>query len=525
MGVGEYIHAKQGDHQDHQRGNSEQLYNLHHQPDKTRPGNGLPYSRFSRPASYLHNNDYDYGYQQDSQESANANYKSVFDTDVEGVDDSTITVTSAAENESVAHGFEVLERQHVAALNWNESVPSESEHSFHPAGDGQDGLNGGNRRRSPVSVVGDEDDADDEVTQTLDWVRYQASQQAPTTATTAAAATASKRNSQGERERATHSRIPRASSRMALNRSDSDPVQLSSHAADEMETKTAYRGANHNYSRSLATTPNNRFNFKTERPYERLIQRQSPTRHASGPRPQPERQSSSKSTGLFKKDLARREQERNYYDSFIDDRVRSTLDATDDEAFEDETGSVNIQFPSSKSRQRSPAQNSSHSDAHPNDRFEADYPNEILQQMQYSDLENESFDHIPIPRPLTPKTNPPTTAAHPQQSPPSSTPSTASDKLSFVLHSLPLPTDRHRYLSSLSLPEWEEFGDEVIGRLGDMLNKIKDARKARRRTTALFEAEIKRRHDDAQDKHAELDQQLSDMKQGGMGVLKGLKPG
>jgi hypothetical protein len=48
------------------------------------------------------------------------------------------------------------------------------------------------------------------------------------------------------------------------------------------------------YSQSLATTPKNRFNFKTERPYERLIL-QSPTRRASGPRPQPGRQNSTAS--------------------------------------------------------------------------------------------------------------------------------------------------------------------------------------------------------------------------------------
>jgi hypothetical protein len=154
---------------------------------------------------------------------------------------------------------------------------------------------------------------------------------------------------------------------------------------------------------------------------------------------------------------------------------------------------------------------------HQDRKFESDYPDEILQQMQYSQLEQESFDHTPTPPAITtPKKPPPLPAADDAK--------TASEKLSFVLHSLPNEEDRHRYLSSMTMSEWEEFGDELIGRLGEMMSKIKDARQARRKTTAVFEAEIKRRYDAVQKSDREVDRKLADMKQGGMGVLKGLKP-
>ncbi|QKX60660.1 uncharacterized protein TRUGW13939_07806 [Talaromyces rugulosus] len=547
MGVGEYIHAREGDHhQPFQRSNTEQLFKLQQQQQqqqqqdrqaKERSGSGIQYSRFTRPFSWQHETYTQQLQQQQQQEEEEeaANYKSVFDTDVEGVDDSTITVTSVAAGND--HGFEIFGNRHVNSINWNDSVPSESDQ---PVED-QVEIDEEFGKHSPVSLIGgDEANAKKKVTDTLDWVQYQVSQQS----TTGNDTPASKRKSLIG-QRTDQSRIPMASSRMALNRSDSDPVPRFSSATDE-ETKMAQMAATHrrnNLSRSLATTPNNRFNFKTERPYERLIQQtqqeqeQSPTRRASGPRPQPpERQSSSKPTGLFKRDQAknreRGESSFNYYDSFLDNnRIRSTLDATDDEGFEDDTlSSINIPSPPpiKKTHQKLPATTtpavalslSDFDHDHDHDqKFESDYPDEILQQMQYSQLEKESFDHTPTPPAITTPKEPTTS-----QKTPSDDAKTASEKLSFVLNSLPIEEDRHRYLSSMTLPEWEEFGDELIGRLGDMMSKIKDARHARRKTTAVFEAEIKRRHEDVQKRDRELDRKLGDMKQGGMGVLKGLKP-
>lgn len=560
MGVGEYIHAKEGDQHQHQlfqRSNTEQVFKFQQQQQlkkqqdrqvNERPGSGIQYSRFTRPFSWQHETytqQLQQQQQQQQEEEEAANYKSVFDTDVEGVDDSTITVTSVAAGND--HGFELFGNRHVTSINWNDSVPSESDQSLRPAEDEEKDqqveLDEEFGKHSPISVIGDDDEADTKkkVTDTLDWVRYQVSQQSTT-----AGDVPSKRKSLG---RGDQSRIPMASSRMALNRSDSDPVPRFSSSAmkEDEESQRAQMAAAHrrNLSRSLATTPNNRFNFKTERPYERLIQQQpqqqqSPTRGASGPRPQPpERQSSSKSTGLFKRDQAKQRERGsssfNYYDSFLDNntKIRSTLDATDDEGFEDDTlSSINTPPPRNKTQQKlpvavttTPAAALSLSDLDDHDfghdqKFESDYPDEILQQMQYSQLEKESFDHTPTP-PAT--TTPKKQTSSPPKKPPSDA-RTASEKLSFVLHSLPIEEDRHRYLSSMTMSEWEEFGDELIGRLGDMMSKIKDARHARRKTTAVFEAEIKRRHDDAQKRDRELDRKLADMKQGGMGVLKGLKP-
>ncbi|CRG86787.1 hypothetical protein PISL3812_03799 [Talaromyces islandicus] len=542
MGVGEYIHAKEGDHRQHfQQSNTDQLFKLQQQQQqqvrqsKGIFGGGSQYSRFSRPLSWQHEaytQQLQLQQQQEEEEEAAANYKSVFDTDAEGVDDSTITVTSVAAGND--HGFELFGNRHVTSINWNDSVPSESDQSLRPAED-QVELDLEFGKHSPISVIGDgEANARKKVTDTLDWVRYQASPQQSTTDDEDNNVPPKRKSLVG---RSDHSRIPMASSRMALYRSDSDPVPRFSGAMNkEEESKrgpmatAAPSSHRHNFSRSLATTPNNRFNFKTERPYERLIQtqQQSPTRRASGPRPQPERQSSSKSTGLFKRDQAKRGRGSpsfNYYDSFLDNNIRSTLNASDDERLEDDTLSIDMKSPLPKDTQQqqkvprtitTPAAALSYSDFDQDRKFESDYPDEILQQMQYSQLEKESFDHTPTPPAIATPKKPP--------APPADDAKTASEKLSFVLHSLPIEEDRHRYLSSMTMSEWEEFGDELIGRLGDMMSKIKDARHARRKTTALFEAEIKRRNDVVQKNDRELDRKLADMKQGGIGVLKGLKP-
>lgn len=138
--------------------------------------------------------------------------------------------------------------------------------------------------------------------------------------------------------------------------------------------------------------------------------------------------------------------------------------------------------------------------------LEADYPPEILFQKSFSDLQAEPFDFTPP-------------AATPVVEPQEPQPDDAEDKVSLLLK---LPDqDRANYLSNLSVEEWEECGDQLVDKFTLMLSRVKDLRRARRKTVAAFEAEIKRRHELVQGQTSELSGKLEDMRTGGFEVLRG----
>lgn len=84
--------------------------------------------------------------------------------------------------------------------------------------------------------------------------------------------------------------------------------------------------------------------------------------------------------------------------------------------------------------------------------------------------------------------------------------------------------DRQTYFSNLSIDEWEECGDQLLDEFSKLLSEMKELRRARRRTAAMFEAEIKRRHDAVREESSDLDKKLNEMKTGGAEVLRGRTP-
>jgi hypothetical protein len=54
-----------------------------------------------------------------------------------------------------------------------------------------------------------------------------------------------------------------------------------------------------------------------------------------------------------------------------------------------------------------------------------------------------------------------------------------------------------------------------------MLTEMKKLRRARRRTAAIFEAEVKRRHELVEAQDTELSSKLDEMRTGGAEVLRG----
>lgn len=514
--------------------------------------------------------------------------KSIFDTDIENADDTTITMASLAD-------IDVRDRDHAGrgmfdhdaiSQDWDASVLSESDHPterndyYRTEEPIKTPAKAPRYRRKTVVPLAETEDInyanvykENDRRQTLDWD--------PVEIPRSATAASNKRNSITN-----VSRIPRAKSRMSLQRSDSDPGLRSVRMASTKEAatttntrtvqipyRTGYSKAS-NFPQSLATTPNNRFNFKSERSYERLISQQtSPTRQVSGPRPQPDsrRQRQQRQQQQQQQQQPRRVNSTSpqktgksgqKYQATPSNKARRLLDESDDsiddeEEEEEETHEIsdNIDDESSGSsinaqsltttditqRKISLSLSISTSSESMDKRYrklESDYPDEVLQQMDFSELDKEPFDHSPgssspleYQRITTATTTPKKTRAPspppPPPVPPPPPPDTStspSEKLAYIMTALRSPTARQNYISSMPITDWESLGDELIDQMSEMLKMIKDSRQARRRTTALFEAEIRRRHDQTINEAGELDRKFVEMKEGGLGVLRALNP-
>lgn len=145
--------------------------------------------------------------------------------------------------------------------------------------------------------------------------------------------------------------------------------------------------------------------------------------------------------------------------------------------------------------------------------LEADYPPELLYQKSFAELQAEPFDKSPTP---PPPAKSPSLPPNPPIVPDTQEPKNA------VSHLLSLTEEeRKNYLSHMTMDEWEDCGDQMIDRFTHILSEMKNLRHARRRTAALFEGEIKRRHDQVEAQSSELTNQLTEMRTGGAEVLRG----
>ncbi|KAJ5931819.1 hypothetical protein N7516_006308 [Penicillium verrucosum] len=146
--------------------------------------------------------------------------------------------------------------------------------------------------------------------------------------------------------------------------------------------------------------------------------------------------------------------------------------------------------------------------------LEADYPLEVLYQKSFSELQAEPFDKSPTPPPPVIKS--PSLPPNPPVAPNTQEPQNA------VSHLLAL-TDQERqtYLSHMTMDEWENCGDQMIECFTNLLSEMKNLRRARRRTAAVFESEVKRRHDQVETQSLELTNKLTEMRTGGAEVLRG----
>lgn len=150
--------------------------------------------------------------------------------------------------------------------------------------------------------------------------------------------------------------------------------------------------------------------------------------------------------------------------------------------------------------------------------LEPDYPPEILCTKTFSDLQAEPFDKTPSPKASKPAPSP----AKETQSQLSPEQSEDEEKITFLLRLS--EEERAEYFSKLSMNEWEGCGDLLIEEFSKLMVQMKDLRQARRKTAAVFEAEIKRRHDVVEEQSEEITGKFDEMRAGGAGVLRGRTP-
>ncbi|KAJ5143769.1 uncharacterized protein N7515_002556 [Penicillium bovifimosum] len=451
---------------------------------------------------------------QDAQRSRDA-----FDTDVEAIDDSTVAGTSvdgyddnksqAASSTNAAYAnpnpkpmYQHRPARHPYGSNWYEGL---GDQAMHKAGFNSDDLDAFG---SPIpSSVG----GDDENTETGDW---HGSHKPRTTDEPL-----SKRL-----ENFWSASRKRTSSRQATG-TDSDPERQAQappkskpRKLGQMLPPTGPRKIL--LPHSTSATPRTRFSPPKPSLLEQLDQQldSSPTRHNSHPLPEGAR---TLSITAFQEHM---EEDGGSDDDGMDHTIRadsrresgghstnafdmtSLTDLDIDETMHDPFSAHELNERSNRGRRNTVIHSRKRS-------LEADYPPELLYQKSFSELQAEPFDKSPTP---PPPVKSPSLPPNPPFVPDTQEPKNA------VSHLLALTEEeRQTYLSHMTMDEWEDCGDQIIDRFTHLLSNMKNLRRARRQTAAVFESEIKRRHDQLEKEGSELTNKLTEMRTGGAEVLRG----
>ena len=142
---------------------------------------------------------------------------------------------------------------------------------------------------------------------------------------------------------------------------------------------------------------------------------------------------------------------------------------------------------------------------------EIDYSPHELSSMPFSQLQDEPFHHDPKATELP---LPPELAETPLP-----------QKLD---HLLALKDDNntkdhHRtaFFSSLSIEQYEDCGDLIVQKFADIVSKFKDARQQRRKVAREFEAEVAKREERVRGKMGAVEKDLGRLRRGGEEVVRG----
>ncbi|RAH77082.1 hypothetical protein BO86DRAFT_451265 [Aspergillus japonicus CBS 114.51] len=586
MGVGDYVHARPPGAQprsrtsDHQNSNLNQNQNLSSrqalaaQARVEVPSTNLiaPVPLPGNQASLFEH----YAQQPQPPPVEDAVHRDMFDTDVEGIDDSTVAATSVLGYDDLPPQYQLSStaQHHAAASDPKlfQPHPSQShlpQHShdakwYASFGDnalksaGFDSGDAADDAESQLtSVVGD-DERSDTTEDAADYARrYRSS---TTTANEPLSKrlqnfwSASRRTYQNATEdppatAAVYPEPAKASGPGILRQTHSDSRMMT---ASQVLPLAGGNSRKVTLPRSMTATPRTRFSPPKPTLLEQLDL--TPTRRTSGPRPQPGKDVTG-GAGHYQRPHHQQQNHRDVADEYglfdsdfrrrgslpplsafditnIDDLDNDHDDNDDHNRHDHDHEPINDPFSRRLSVQRISPDSSSNPEPeedHPSKKrqLDPDYPPEVLRQMSFADLQSEPFDYIPnsaasaavAETKTTPP--PPVSSTTPSIAPPA--PDTKpEEKLSHLLGLS--DTDRREFFSGLTMDAWEDYGDLLIDQFSATLTKMKDLRRARRQTAAVFEAEIRRRHELVEEQSAELSRKLTDMKSGGAEVLRGRTP-
>ncbi|PKY01494.1 hypothetical protein P168DRAFT_299090 [Aspergillus campestris IBT 28561] len=467
--------------------------------------------------------------------------RDMFDTDVEGVDDSTIAATSIL-------GIDELRPTQLspAATAQHQGIDPQpmyqyhqGAHSFDPQwydnlGDkamksaGFSSEDGGDDNASQLTSMAGDDEQSEATNGSPDHFHRRRHADEPLSRRLQSFWNAS-RKSQAQPDHHQEEQHPEPSKTPAFDRSTSSDPRITSHIPVSTNRKPAL-------PHTMSTTPRTRFSPPKPSLLDKLGDR-TPTRRSSGPRPQPQPQPSRQQPSMPAPDPsdADREEAANMGSFSMDFGLNrgsnnpsltafdmTNLDGLDNDYSYDEydpfsrRSSVRrIVEPNHNDEPNNNNNPSSSTRAQKKRLFEADYSPQELHQKTFDSLQSEPFDHDPAAA----------RALHPTQeveAPDNNNNTSPEDKLAFL--SRLSNSDRDAYFSNLTMNEWEDCGDVLVEQFSSMLKKMKDLRHARRKTAAVFEAEVKRRHETVEIQSEELSRKFEEMRSGGAEVLRGRTP-
>jgi hypothetical protein len=134
---------------------------------------------------------------------------------------------------------------------------------------------------------------------------------------------------------------------------------------------------------------------------------------------------------------------------------------------------------------------------------DVDYGESQLKNMAYSELQDESFDHMPQHLRID---------ANELQT---------GDLVSRIETAQNLGAEQQELLfNSLNIKEWEEAGEWFVEQFGQLMKKIVETRKAKRRVAEEIEKEIADRNTTVESMDKKTKDVLSEMKEQGREILQ-----
>lgn len=136
-------------------------------------------------------------------------------------------------------------------------------------------------------------------------------------------------------------------------------------------------------------------------------------------------------------------------------------------------------------------------------RHSLDYEDNVLHEMSFEELRNQSFDVNPQ-------------AASAQNGSINSAATLEQRLARFENHG---QYEQRKFFTGINIDEWEACGDWFVDRFGDIMKRMRDARRAKRQMIRQFEDEVAHREEAVRHRSEVIDEKLKTMKENGRRVV------